>query len=305
MKYEFDRNKTPVFEVEPGESFSIETEDAASGYINEDTKAEDVPNLPYFDSHPPKANPVSGPVYIKGAEKGDLLVVSIEKIQVAAKGWTIFLPGSGPLGDSKSWSKCSEPFLQWIEHRDGKAYLNEDISWDLDPMIGTIGVAPERQVKSTIWGQGPWGGNLDCRDMREGTKFYTTCYNDGGLLFVGDVHGSQGDTEFTGTANETAAEVTLSCEIIKDKTIPFCRLETDNSYVSLFSSRPLEDAVKKAIINLMDWMVSEYGVEEEVAYMYPSINPDFKIEVYQMVNLGEIGYTVGAKLPKKYFKGQT
>ena len=62
-------------------------------------------------------------------------------------------------------------------------------------------------------GQGSWGGNMDCREIREGSTIYLNCYHDGGLLFVGDVHGSQADTEFYGIADETRAEVTLSCEV--------------------------------------------------------------------------------------------
>jgi acetamidase/formamidase len=167
-------------------------------------------------------------------------------------------------------------------------------------MIGTIGTAPDREVETSAVGQGPWGGNLDVRDMKEGTRAYLNCYHDGGLLYVGDVHASQGDTEFYGTADETRAELTLSCRVIKNKTIPFVRLEKAESIVSLYSFRPLEDAVESAIVNLMEWMVTEYGVSERVAYMHTCINPDFRVNVYQMVRLGRIQYTVGAEIPRKY-----
>ena len=167
-------------------------------------------------------------------------------------------------------------------------------------MIGTIGTAPDREVETSAVGQGPWGGNLDVRDIAEGTTCYLNCYHPGGLLYVGDVHASQGDTEFYGTADETRAELTLSCRVIKNKKIPFVRLEKRDSIVSLYSFRPLEDAVESAIINLMEWMVNDYGVSERDAYMHTCINPDFRINVYQMVRLGRIQYTAGAEIPKKY-----
>jgi acetamidase/formamidase len=88
--------------------------------------------------------------------------------------------------------------------------------------------------------------------------------------------------------------------VIKDKTIPFVRLEKPDSIVSLYCFRPLEDAVESAIINLMRWMVDEYGVSERDAYMHTCINPDFRVHVYQMVRLGRIQYTAGAEIPKRY-----
>ena len=91
-----------------------------------------------------------------------------------------------------------------------------------------------------------------------------------------------------------------SCKVIKNKTIPFVRLEKPESIVSLYSFRPLEDAVETAIVNLMEWMVTEYGVSERDAYMHVCINPDFRINVYQMVRLGRLQYTAGAEIPKKY-----
>jgi acetamidase/formamidase len=120
------------------------------------------------------------------------------------------------------------------------------------------------------------------------------------LFYAGDVHAGQGDTEFYGTADECRAEVTLSCRVIKDKHIPFVRLEKPDSIVQLYSYRPLEDAVESAIVNLMEWMVTEYGVSEKDAYMHMCVNPEFRINVYQMVQLGRIQYTAGAEIPKKY-----
>lgn len=138
------------------------------------------------------------------------------------------------------------------------------------------------------------------RDMKEGTRCYLNCYNDGALLYVGDVHASQGDTEFYGTADETRAELTLRCRVVKDKHIPFVRLEKDESIISLYSFCPLEDAVETAIVNLMEWMVTEYQVSERDAYMHTSINPEFRVNVYQMVRIGRIQHTAGAEIPRKY-----
>jgi acetamidase/formamidase len=299
----------PALKVKLGESFVLETEDAGTGIYR---TAQDIPSVerlhPFTQYEPRRANPLAGPVYIEGVEKGDLLVVNIEKIIPAAQGATWITPGSGPLGDSKRWPELGEPAVHIIKHlpgpsgttRDGTAIFDEQTSWAMKPFIGTIGVAPDVEVETSVTGQGKWGGNWDIRDMKEGTKLYLNSYADGALLFVGDVHGGQGDGEWTGVADETEAEVTLSCEVIKKKSIPYTRLEKADTIISVFAARPMEDAVNTAVINLIDWIVTDYGVKPRDIYFQISTNPDFRINVYQAVKGLRLGYVVGAEYPKKY-----
>ena len=167
-------------------------------------------------------------------------------------------------------------------------------------MIGTIGCAPEREVETSSVGQGPWGGNLDMRDVKEGTKVLLNVYHSGGLLYFGDAHGSQGDTEYYGAADETAATITASCKVIKNKKIPFLRLIKPESIVSVYSYRPLEAAVHSAVQDLMQWLVDDFSFTQQEAYIHTCLNPDFRINVYQMVRLGRLQYTVGAEIPKSY-----
>lgn len=306
--FTLSKDTPPALRVAQGESFVLETEDSSAGFVKSEKDLPTPENLrPSSEFDPPKRNPLSGPVYIEGVERGDLLVVNIEKIVPAEQGAT-WIYGSGIFKDSKKWPELGEASVHIIRHkpgpsgttRDGKAFYNDRIVWQMRPFIGTIGVAPDFEVESSLTGQGKWGGNWDCRDMKEGTKLYLNCYHEGGLLYVGDVHGTQGDGEWTGVANETEAEVTLSCTAIKQKTIPYPRLEKEESIVSLYAARPLEDAVQTAIINLMDWLVTEYGMEPRDVYFQLSVNPDFRINVYQMVKAYRLQYTVGAEFPKKY-----
>ena len=199
MEYVFDGKREPKITVTPGESFVVETEDAFSGTIRnvEDMSAAD--STPPAQVTPKLSNPMAGPIYVKGAEKGDSLVVQIERIQVAETGRTRWTDRSGPLADSRRWSMLAKPVVFEIQHepgssgttRDGKGILNERISWDLAPFIGTIGVAPEIEVETSAVGQGPWGGNLDCRDIKEGTHVYLPVFHEGALLYIGDVHATQ------------------------------------------------------------------------------------------------------------------
>ncbi|MGM0365547.1 MAG: acetamidase/formamidase family protein [Actinomycetota bacterium] len=310
LGYLFDYNKEPVLTVEQGESFIVETEDNLAGLIksDKDPLVENLKQLTKYD--PPKFNPVQGPIYINGAAKGDLLEVSIQKIIPAESGFSAIDPSAGPLCDNKNWPELGEAFIKILKNipgpsgttRDGKVIYNEHISWDLEPMIGTIGVATEYEVHGTLNGQTPCCGNWDCKDIKEGSKLYLNCYHDGALLFLGDVHASQGDTEWTCSANEVKAEVLLSCRVIKNKKIPYARIEREESIIQVFADKPLEDAVHRAIINLMSWMVEEYGVKPKDAYIMISCSSEFKVKIYQMVRSPNLPYVVGVEIPKKYLK---
>jgi amidase len=304
--YVFDRNLPPKLRVAPGEKFIVETEDSSSGYLRQEGQSP--LNRPFIDdTWPPSANPVAGPIYIEGVRRGDLLAIKIEDILVASDQSFTFAARRGPIHDSFKWSQAAEPWTHILRHapgpsgtmRDGKIKFNEKISWPVSPFIGTIAVAPEREVITSIYGQGIGGGNIDCRDVKEGNTFFVNSQNDGGLLFVGDVHSSQGDTEFSGVAAETRAEVTLSVDVIPGKKIPYPRIETPSSLISLYNSRPLEHAVTKAVFNLMEWLVEEYGMSQRDAYMQISVNPGVRVHVYQMIPDMSLLYTAGVEFPKE------
>ena len=246
-KYAFDWEDEPLLRVVPGESFEIETWDASTGYFRTpDDKA--IPSLrPGFDRNPPLANPIGGPVWLEGAEPGDLLEVRIEAITVADYSWTAVGPNRGPLGASTRWPELSSQYTTKIfRHapgpsgttRDGTLHFSQGIQWPITPFVGTMGVAPDREVTTSGDGQGPWGGNLDIRDLSPGNKVYLPIFHPGARFYLGDVHASQGDTEFTGTAAETNATVRLSLEVAKGKTIPFMRIAKPGSIVAVHAYRP-------------------------------------------------------------------
>lgn len=304
-RFLFDHTASPVLTVQLGERFIVETTDP------------DLPGRPDIGRVPPEFNPVSGPVYIDGVRRGDTLVVTVENIVVADHGWSGWGRGSGAgsmVGPALRWPELVDPHSCTIKHlpgpsgttADGTAVLYEDddrmrrVSWDLAPFVGTLATAPDREIESSLMGQGPFGGNLDCRDIKAGTKVHLPVYHDGGLLFSGDIHATQGDTEFHGSADESQGEITFVCDVIREKTIANPRLEKADSIVSICSYRPLEDAVRRAIFDLMDWMITDYGMDPREAYMHTAVNPEFRVNVYQMVAVGSLEYTVGAEIPKKY-----
>ena len=308
-KYAFDWEDKPLLRVERGESFEIETYDASTGYFK---SAQDkaLPSLrPGFDRSPPQANPIGGPIWLQDAERGDSLVVTVEDLLVDDYSWIAIGPRRGPLGESTRWPELSGDYTTKVfRHtpgpsgttRDGTLHFNAAISWPITPFIGTLGVAPDREVTTSIDGQGEWGGNLDIRDVAPGNRIFLPIFHTGALFYLGDVHASQGDTEFTGTAAETKATVRVKLDVIKEKRVPWLRIEKPDVIIATYAFRPLEVAVETATVLLMDWLISEYGFTPTDAYCLVSTCPDFRVNVYQMCKLGKLNYVAGAEMPKRY-----
>jgi amidase len=298
-----------LLHVQPGESFQIETYDASTGFFKSASDKAIPGNRPGFDRVPAMANPIGGPVHVAGAERGDTLVITIEDILVESFSWVAVGPRRGPLGESTRYPELSSEYTTKIfQHtpgpsgttRDGTLHFSDKISWPITPFIGTLGVAPDREVTTSLDGQGEWGGNLDIRDVTIGNRILLPVHHPGARFYLGDVHASQGDTEFSGTAAETCATVQLRLELIKGKKIPWMRIEKPQSIVSVFASRPLETAVETATINLIDWLVIDYGLTPTDAYCLVSTCPDFRINVYQMCKIRHLSFVAGAEIPKRY-----
>lgn len=308
-KYAFDWEDKPLLRVKKGESFEIETWDASTGYFKSSQDKAIPGRRPGFDRSPPHANPIAGPIYLEGAERGDTLAVTIDDIVVADYSWIAIGPKRGPLGESTRWPELSGDYTTKIfRHtpgpsgttRDGKLHFSDKLSWPITPFIGTLGVAPDREVTTSLDGQGDWGGNLDIRDVCPGNRILLPVYHPGALFYLGDVHASQGDTEFTGTAAETQATVRVTLELIKGKRVPWMRIEKPESLVAIHANRPLEVAVEMATFMLMEWLIADYGLTPTDAYCLVSTCPDFRINVYQMCKIGKLSFVAGAEMPKRY-----
>jgi acetamidase/formamidase len=310
--YEYDVVEAePKLVVQPGETFVVETEDALNGVI---TSEEQLPTREVLGADRWRRNdfnPCAGPIAVVGAKPGDLLAVHVHDIVVADQGLTCLFEGYGPLADSARFPDCRGPYTRIVRHlagpsgttSDGTGIFDERTVWPLAPHIGTIATAPERPIASgsdTAFGQGPFGGNIDCRDIRRGSTVLLPVAVEGAQLYLGDVHASMADGELYGMADESRADLTLSCEIIPDKEIPWLRVETPDAIVQLNSFRPLEDAVQQAFTWLLEWLVDDYGFSARDAYLQLGINPEVRINVYQMTVMGRLGYTVGVAFPKRY-----
>ncbi len=306
--YTFDKNTPPVLEVELGEKFSAETQDTYNGVLREDpSRLQPRDMRPYTDRTPVWYNPVCGPIFVRGVDAGDILVVNIERIDSVTVGTTATIPGLHHFAGLRGWEECDEMYTGVINNVAGKGtwtYGAHAYTWDLKPFLGTIATAPDFEILATLptsFGSAlSCGGNLDCQDVREGAKIYLQSFNEGGLLFFGDMHASQGDGELCGVANEVAGTVTLSCQVIKKKRLRNVRIETPESLISVYCYRPAEEAFRQALRDLILWLEKDYGMTRREAYVLMSICPEFKLHMYQMcAGLGRLMVTVGAEFPRR------
>lgn len=298
LVYGFDASLQPVLTVAQGERFAIETEDASSGLLTGGDKPPTPENVPYVRHSPARANPIGGPVLVVGVPPGRVRV-EIHSIELAPTGVAYNRPVLSPLGDAASFPEAREEFTELVQHAGGEARVGR-LRWPLAPMIGTLACAPEWEVRASSVGQGPWGGNLDVVDFRPGAVVTLNGYHDGALLFVGDVHGCQGDGEYFGVADESRAEVVLAVSAADGPRLPAPRVETPEAIVALGIDKPLETAAHAAARHLMDWLVDEHGYSRREAYLTVGLNPDFRLRVHQMTAIHDLFFVVGASLPRSY-----
>jgi acetamidase/formamidase len=167
------------------------------------------------------------------------------------------------------------------------------IELPLRPMLGRVAVAPAGQE---AWGglwPGNFGGNMDTSDVREGATVYLPVFHDGGYFYFGDGHALQGDGEIVGSGLETTMDVTLQFDVIKGRTIAWPRIEDETHIMVAGSIRPLVDAFRIAQVELIQWLVDDYGFDKMDAYQVVS-----QAGTTRVANVVDPNYTIVAKFPK-------
>ncbi|MDP2414474.1 acetamidase/formamidase family protein [Daejeonella sp.] len=158
-----------------GEIFEIETWDAGIGFFKSSADKAIPANRHGFDRTPPLVNLIAGPIFIEGLDRGDTLVVKIHQIEVEKTSWIAVGPNRGSLGESSRWNEISGEYSTMVfDHSpgssgttiDGTLHFTEKISWPITPFVGTLGVAPDRDVANSLDRQGNWCGNRDIRDFK-------------------------------------------------------------------------------------------------------------------------------------------
>lgn len=296
----WDNAIEPVLEVDPGAQVELETIDASGGQLSPDSTAADVAA---FDLT--RVNPVTGPVFVKGARPGDVLEVEILSLRPHAWGWTALIPGFGLLAD-----EFPDPWLRISEVDAGARQVRfGDVTLPFEPFPGTIGVAPPEPGEHAVLPPRRWGGNLDVKHLRVGTRLLLPVGVEGALFSVGDTHAAMGDGEVCGTAVEAAMEIAVRLDVRRDVTIDapqyvvapgeLARTEAGGHHVCCGVADDLMVATREATRAAVDHIARLRGGGVEEAYALASVACDLRI--HEVVDAPS--WVVGCFVPDGLFEG--
>ena len=283
----------PSHRIRPGTVLRLWTEDAFSGRLQRTT------DMPSQVLDMTQVNPQTGPFHVEGAQPGDTLAIHIVDL-TPARDWaaSTTIPFFGALTHPYT---LHEPLPErtWIYQLDRAAgtvrFESAALTLDLplEPMLGTVGVAPPgREVRSSLVPD-TFGGNMDTPEMKPGTTCYLGVNVEGALFSVGDGHYRQGEGESCGTAVEGAMDVTLIVELIKGGAPAWPRLEHDDHYAVVGSARPLEDAWRASQVGMVAWLGELYGLDRLDAYQLLT-----QVALSPLANVCDTNYSALTKISK-------
>ena len=296
----WDNSIEPVLEVESGADIECEVRDASGGQLDKHSEVAAVAALDFT-----RVNPVTGPVFVKGARPGDTLAIEILELRPRDWGWTAIIPGFGLLADEypEPWLRISE-----VDAGSARVRFGDGVTLFYDPFPGTIGVAPAEPGQHSIVPPRRWGGNIDTRHLRCGTTLLLPVGVEGALFSVGDTHAAMGDGEVCGTAVEAPMEIAVRLTVRRD-----VRVQAPQIVIPREASGPerasapvhvctgvgpdLMEAARDATRALVEYVVERHGRDRREAYAIASVAADLRIhEVVDAPN-----WVVGAFLPLDIF----
>jgi len=295
----WDNTAAPVLEVKSGATVELEAADASGGQLSAQSTAKDVAGLDLG-----RVNPITGPVFVRGAQPGDVLAVEILELRPHDWGWTAIIPGFGLLADEfpDPWLRISR-----VDAERGTVKFADDITLPFSPFPGTIGVAPAQAGQHSVLPPTKWGGNMDIKHLRPGTTLLLPVGVPGALFSVGDTHAAMGDAEVCGTAVETTMDITVRLSVRRDLSLRYpqyrvpagqlAQTESSSYHVCTGVDSDLFEATREATRAVIDHIVERHGRSREEAYAIASVAVDLRIhEVVDAPN-----WVVGAFLPEAIF----
>jgi acetamidase/formamidase len=279
----YDSRVPPVLRIASGESVRVETM-VAGGLqrlrLAGATEAEIPDALKSVErsvsERGPGVHPMTGPIFVEGAEPGDTLEVRVIAIEFLHPfGVVAFNPGTGTLPDDFPYAHFR--LLRWPPGAD-RVEFRPGISLPLAPFFGSIGVAPPPLVGRISSRPPGWhGGNLDNKDLVAGSTLYLPVHVQGALLSVGDGHALQGDGEVTGTALETSLRGTFEVRVRKGQRLRWPRAETPTDYITMGLNEDLDEATRLATREMIDFLVAEKGLSRDEAYALSSLAANLRV----------------------------
>jgi acetamidase/formamidase len=295
----WDNSYPARIRIKPGDTVVFDTLEASANQVTPNSAHEVVANLDFGLIHP-----LTGPVYVEGAEPGDGLEVEVISIKHKGWGWNAVIPGFGLLGED-----FPNPYLHHYKLGRTHCEFRKDILVPYEPFCGVMGVAPREPGRLNTIPPRENAGNIDIRHLTPGTRVTFPVLVPGALFSCGDCHSAQGDGEVNGTGIETPMTVTLRFQVMKGANVPELRFitpagkkltVTDEAgyFVTTAHGPDLFKDAQQAIRYMVDYLASEHSMTREQAYCLCGAAVDLKIsEIVDAPN-----WIVSAYLPLSIFK---
>ena len=292
--YLWSRSHKPVLSIKPGDDVTFDINEVSSWQISKDSNV-DVLNA--LDGS--KLYPLSGPVYVEGAEPGDTLSVEVLDVKNDDWGWSAILPDLGLLEEFK------EPYLyKWNLEGKTSAPFKKGIKIPIRPFCGVMGVAPPEEGHFESMPPGKHGGNLDIRHLTVGSRLELPVWVPGGLFSTGDLHAAMGDGEVCVTAIECPGHAKFRFSLIKGTRLAWPRYFTPGApqpkkgyHVCTGIGPDLMEASRNAVRGMLGYLTATHGLSKEDAYVLCSVAADLRVhEVVDKPN-----WVVGLMMPLDIF----
>ncbi len=298
----FSQHLEPAVMIDSGDTIDVET--YSGYYVHQQAPREFLTpefldichNLPMERKVGGGPHLLTGPIYVRGAEPGDVLEVELVAIKPSLPvGFNAIRAGWGALPN-----QFHQPVLRFIpldlENNIAEFPANSGIKIPLKPFFGILGVA-SRETSQISIPPGCYGGNIDNRELQAGSKIFLPVFVTGALFSIGDGHSAQGDGEVNVTAIETSMNGTIHLKVRKDLQLTTPIAETPTDIITMGFASTLDEALEKALNNMINFLERFANLSSEEAYVLCSLAVNFRIT--QVVNSPQKG--VHGMLPKSIF----
>ena len=265
----FDAALAPLATVAPGARVTFATHDARAGGLLDRAPGTSF-ELPA--AAPGSSNPLAGPLAVAGAQPGDALVVTIERVEPAAAGFCGAFTSGGPTAPGR----VARSLARVCEVAGGTVAFSGAIVVDASPMVGCAGTAPGGEAPGSLLA-GRFGGNLDHPPLAPGARLHLPVFVPGGLLFIGDVHAAQGDGELSGFGLEIPARVTVTVGLEPARGLAWPWLETAERTMVLCAGATFEEARDAAVEAVLSALEAQRGLEAAEALALISLAGDLRL----------------------------